>query len=100
VGEVRLGKQRYQVVRANSCSPLTSADGEQKYILIHILTTGTCLITGWINDTMRMQATNPNFFGKINYDHKLVYSIHHDLFDVPYDENRTFAPSWYNSPGT
>jgi hypothetical protein len=47
-----------------------------------------------------MQATNPNFFGKVNYDHKLVYSIHHDLFDVPYDENRTFAPSWYNSPGT
>jgi hypothetical protein len=49
---------------------------------------------------MRVQATNPNFFGKVNYDHKLVYSIHHDLFDVPYDENRTFAPSWYNSPGT
>lgn len=47
-----------------------------------------------------MQATNPNFFGKVNYDHKLVYSIHHDLFDVPYDENRTLAPSWYNSPGT
>jgi hypothetical protein len=43
---------------------------------------------------MKMQATDPNYYGKINFDHKLVYPIHHDLFDVPYDENRTMAPSW------
>jgi hypothetical protein len=51
-------------------------------------------LPGWINESMKMQATDPNYYGKINFDHKLVYPIHHDLFDVPYDENRTMAPSW------
>jgi hypothetical protein len=51
-------------------------------------------LPGWINESMRMQETDPNYYGTINYDHKLVYTIHHDLFDVPYSENRTMAPSW------
>jgi hypothetical protein len=43
---------------------------------------------------MKLQETDPNYYGTVNYDHQLVYTIHHDLFDIPYDENRTMAPSW------
>jgi hypothetical protein len=49
---------------------------------------------GWINESMKLQETDPNYFGTVNYDHQLVYTIHHDLFDIPDDENRTMAPSW------
>jgi hypothetical protein len=53
------------------------------------------LFADWINESMKMQETDPNYYGTINYNHKLVKTIHHDLFDVPYTENRTMAPSWY-----
>lgn len=52
-------------------------------------------VAGWINESMKVQETDPNFHGTVNYDHQLVYTIHHDLFDIPYDANRTMAPSWY-----
>jgi hypothetical protein len=42
---------------------------------------------------MKLQESDPNYYGKISYDHKLVYPIHHDLFDIPYDEDRIMAPS-------
>lgn len=48
---------------------------------------------------MKVQETDPNYNGVINYDHQLTYPIHHDLFDVPYNSTRIMAPSWQNSPG-
>jgi hypothetical protein len=50
---------------------------------------------GWINESMKVQETDPNYYGTVNYHHHLVHTIHHDLFDIPYDSNRTMAPSWY-----
>jgi hypothetical protein len=52
-------------------------------------------IAGWINESMKVQETDPNYYGTVNYHHHLVHTIHHDLFDIPYDANRTMAPSWY-----
>jgi hypothetical protein len=42
---------------------------------------------------MKLQESDPNYYGKISYDHKLVYPIHHDSYDIPYDEDRLMAPS-------
>lgn len=60
-----------------------------------ILSCAVATFADWINESMKVQETDPNFYGTVNYDHQLVYTVHHDLFDIPYDTNRTMAPSWY-----
>jgi hypothetical protein len=85
-------EQRYEMFRPDQRH--RSMTSEPALIPLRHFLRNHDVLPGWISESMRMQETNPNYYGTINYDHQLVYTIHHDLFDVPYSENRTMAPSW------
>lgn len=60
---------------------------------LFVLATPSFYSQGWFSESMKLQESDPNNYGKVSFDHKLVYPIHHDLFDVPYNETRLMAPS-------
>lgn len=56
---------------------------------------------GWVEESMIVQASDPNYFGPIVIENISEYQygvIHGDYEDIPYNVTRPMLPQWQNGP--
>lgn len=54
---------------------------------------------GWVEEALRVQASDPNFHGPILEDYEKSYAIWRNEGPEPQDAPGPFLPSWMGSPG-
>lgn len=54
--------------------------------------------SNWVNESVRFQEIDPNYFGPIIYNFTVKGEIHHDFFDIPWNETRPMFPTWQAYP--
>lgn len=54
----------------------------------------------WVNESMKIQETDPNYYGPIIYNFSLYGTVHGDFDDVPYNDTsrKYMLPTWQTGP--
>jgi hypothetical protein len=52
----------------------------------------------WVNISMKIQESDPNYHGPVFYNWTAKGEIHHDFFDIPQNVTRIMLPTWQAYP--